>query len=312
MSRLKIKILDFETISKECGDPIPKFLLTEWINGGRQDILDNPDIFCKNVRCVNRKFNNFELFERVDHIDSETILIFSLYLELFEYHNKPTKMLECIDFYSKKYPNNTILFYYNHDNDFSKYNTVIEKYNNVKILNYNTSKKTENDIILPFWTYSDQNEIIISDKEYLCNFVGNINTNLRYSLCNTFYNKPGYFISRNVDYQEFNRILASSKFTFCPRGLGLSSYRFFECMFMNSIPVLLADSVILPYADTLNYDDFIIRIPENRSNDFDYINSKLLDTDFEEKSKVLLNNIKHFRLDGIQEFLNSKFINYNI
>lgn len=304
MKKIKIKVIDFDTISADLNNPLPKNLLFEWINGGREDILDNPDIFFENVRSVDKTYKNFEFFERVDIVDASTILVFSIYLELFEYHSR--NFIKCIDFYSKKYPNNKIIFYWNHDIDFARYNTIVEKYHNVYILNYNTSSESKNDIILPFWTFSNNDRFIDSEKIYLCNFLGTYNHPIRINLLNCFKDKPGYLINKRLDYSTFVDVISKSKYTFCPRGQGLSSYRFFESMFYGSVPVLLADDVILPYCDVLNYDDFIIRVPESKSSDFDYINHLLLSDNFEKRKKKLIESLVYFRLDGLQQYVYDK------
>ena len=304
---MKIKVITLEEINKDIPhNPIKIENLKEYLEGGRQDILINPDIFFENVRTKNRIDKNFSLFERVDYINEEVILVFSIYLELFEYFGISNDMINAIDFYSKKYPNNKIIFSWNHDIDFSKYNFFIENLNNVCIINYNTSKKSKNDIIVPFWTYSDKVDIVDIEKNIICNFIGTINNELRLKIFKTFKNKNGYYIEQKIDYNSFVNVVSKSNFTFCPRGLGLSSYRFFECMFLGSIPVLFADDVILPYDNIINYDDMIIRIPESKILDFEFINDKLSNINISDMKKKIHDNIKHFRLDGIQEYVYQK------
>jgi len=304
---MKIKVISLEEINNDIpNNPIKIENLKEYLEGGRKDVLINPDIFFENVRTINRKDKNFSLFERTNYISDNVILVFSIYLELFEYFNKSNDMLSIIRFYSEKYSNNTVIFYWNHDIDFSKYNFFIENLNNVCIINYNTSKKSKNDIIVPFWTYSDKVDIVDIEKNIICNFIGTINNELRLKIFKTFKNKNGYYIEQKIDYNSFVNVVSKSNFTFCPRGLGLSSYRFFECMFLGSIPVLFADDVILPYEDIINYDDMIIRIPESKILDFEFINDKLSNINISDMKKKIHDNIKHFRLDGIQEYVYQK------
>jgi len=304
---MKIKVISLEEINNDIpNNPIKIENLKEYLEGGRKDVLINPDIFFENVRTINRKDKNFSLFERTNYISDNVILVFSIYLELFEYFNKSNDMLSIIRFYSEKYSNNTVIFYWNHDIDFSKYNFFIESLNNVCIINYNTSKKSKNDIIVPFWTYSDIVDIVDIEKNIICNFIGTINNELRLKIFKTFKNKNGYYIEQKIDYNSFVNVVSKSNFTFCPRGLGLSSYRFFECMFLGSIPVLFADDVILPYEDIINYDDMIIRIPESKILDFEFINDKLSNINISDMKKKIHDNIKHFRLDGIQEYVYQK------
>jgi hypothetical protein len=273
---------------------------------GRQDIFDNIDIFSDNIRSKNRKYKKFELFDKTDSIESDVTIVIGLYLELLEYWGEHKKIVEIIHHYSKKYPSNKIVFFWNHDSDFSKYNDKISSLKNIFLLNYNTSQESQNDIIVPFWTFSDNDEIIDIDKIYFCNFIGSLNNDLRSSLYQTLTNKSNYFLSKKLDYNSFIDVVSKSQYTLCPRGLGLSSYRFFECMFLSSIPVLIADQVVLPYKNIINYDEITIRVPESKANDYEYINSKLLDADYKKIKKDMIDNIKYFRLDGIQENIFNK------
>lgn len=275
---------------------------------GRHDILENIDIFLENVRSKNRKHKNFNLFEKVDYVDNKTVVVVGLYLELLEYWGEQNKIPQIIEYYSNKYSYNKVVFFWNHDIDFSKYNGNISSLKNVFILNYNTSVETTNDIVIPFWTFSDNDEFINMEKSFFCNFIGAINCGLRNTLYSTLINKSNYFISQKIDYDSFINIVSKSQFTLCPKGVGLSSYRFFECMFLGSVPVLIADRVILPYNKILNYDEMIVRIPESKANDFEYINNILLGTDYQVKLKNISNNIKYFRLDGIQNHVYEKLI----
>jgi len=306
---MKIKLIHYTDI-------INNFSLQRYLNwiqneylaerNGRNDIFDNIDIFFENIRSKNLKFKKFELFNRVDDIDNDTIIVIGLYLELLEYWGEYNKIIELLKYYSNKYSGNKVVFFWNHDSDFVKYNYITEKLNNIFILNYNTSQETINDIVVPFWTFPNQDDILEVDKVYLCNFIGTLNGSLRSSLYSNLIGKDDYFVSQKIDYTSFIDVVSKSKFTLCPKGSGLSSYRFFESMFLGSVPVLIADQVILPYNDFLDYDKMIIRIPESKVNNFEYINNKILDSDYSQMKKNIIENIKYFRLDGIQEFVYNK------
>ena len=53
------------------------------------------------------------------------------------------------------------------------------------------------------------------------------------------------------------------KYALCPRGTGISSVRFFEAMAMNCTPVIIADNYSLPLNDIINWDEYVIRVPES-------------------------------------------------
>ncbi len=283
--------------------------LAEYLNGGRQDVLINPDIFCENVRSSNIGITdkNFKFFNRVESvISSSTVIIIPLYLELLEYYNVGNLISRIIFYYSNYYFNNTIIFYWNHDVDFAKYNKIVDKYDNIIILNYNTSKVNKNDIVLPFWSMDDIS-LLDYQKNIFCSFIGTINNDLRNKLVNNIksLNDPNYVMGSNLTPLEFRNRLAESKYSLCPRGQGLSSYRFFECIHTLTIPILIADDVILPYYEFINYDDIIIRIVESDVDNvkkIDYIlkNDKDNYSNRIEKLRILR---KYFTLAGIQEYV---------
>ncbi len=69
--------------------------------------------------------------------------------------------------------------------------------------------------------------------------------------------------SERIERRElFLQSLAESWMAVCPRGTGVNTYRFFETLSMGRIPVLISDDCLLPFEDCIDYDEFILRIPE--------------------------------------------------
>jgi hypothetical protein len=56
--------------------------------------------------------------------------------------------------------------------------------------------------------------------------------------------------------------MAATKFVLCPRGRGLNSRRFFEALACGRIPVLYSDAASLPLEHLIDYDRFVVRVPE--------------------------------------------------
>ena len=69
---------------------------------------------------------------------------------------------------------------------------------------------------------------------------------------------------RTLSYDE---VMARSVFTLCPAGYGRWSFRFIEALLHGSIPVMLADDYVLPFADQVRWDDYAIVVPESQSLD---------------------------------------------
>ena len=304
MNKLKFYLVNYKEIIHNLG--IIERGLQEYLNGGREDILENFDIFCDNVRSKNRLVKKFDLFEKVDIIDDTCVIVLGLYLELLEFWEQREKIYDTINYYCNKYPNNKIVVQWNYDSDASFFLNFIDNFKNLYVLNFNTSVNHERFIILPFWTIDD--ELVIEEKSYLANLVCALNNNLRHILYDTLINQPNIYVSKKISFENYKKVLSGSMFTFCPKGNGLSSYRFFESFHLNTIPILIADKVILPYEDEINYNDFIIRIDELHSNDFDYILKKLNSVNYEQMI-LNLNKIRtRFTLSGAQEEVYRKLI----
>jgi len=64
------------------------------------------------------------------------------------------------------------------------------------------------------------------------------------------------------DSLEYKDVLARSRFSLCPAGRGASTIRFWESLAAGAIPVLVCDLMRLPQVRSVNWDECIIRIPE--------------------------------------------------
>lgn len=62
--------------------------------------------------------------------------------------------------------------------------------------------------------------------------------------------------------RSYLTLLENTKFIFCPRGRGLNSIRFFEALKLGRIPVLISDEAKLPLEDVVDYNEFVVRVPE--------------------------------------------------
>lgn len=287
--------------------------LSEYLAGGRQDVLDNTDIFCENVRSVSIPDNekDFSLFQRVDNVDSNTVVVFPIYLELFEFTGSISNIYYAIDKYSKLYKDNKVVFFWNHDQDFAKYTDFVSQYENVRVINYNTSVRNDQNIIVPFWTMGDISELILP-KKTMVSFYGGKTHVIRYRLSDSLSNRvsEGYEFSFNkLPYDEYRKKLSEAIFGLCPRGAGLSSYRFFECFHTGTIPILHADIVKLPYTEKIDYYQMMIHIPEVYTS-FDSINNNVLGTmpKHNEMIKHIRENRWRFTLKGVQEYVYGRLV----
>jgi len=62
--------------------------------------------------------------------------------------------------------------------------------------------------------------------------------------------------------RESFELMLRSKYVLSPRGRGPTSRRFFEILAHGRIPVLISDAARLPLESVLDYDRFVVRVPE--------------------------------------------------
>jgi len=123
--------------------------------------------------------------------------------------------------------------------------------------------------LFPVQASNDTNLVPFQDRTYLASFIGQTRhkafpTNLRETLVTTFSAYSDCFIKSRSQwhYQEvvfkgaettqkedediYKLVLQYSKFSLCPAGTGPNSIRIWESMSYGAIPVVLADTLILP------------------------------------------------------------------
>ena len=109
------------------------------------------------------------------------------------------------------------------------------------------------------------------EKDVVASFVGTIGTHsVRGLLRDVLGGKEGvYFSSRGAwspsvpeeDAERFVEVTSRSRFCLAPRGYGRSSFRFFEAMLLDVVPVYVWDDVEwLPYLAEIDYKRFCISV----------------------------------------------------
>jgi hypothetical protein len=146
------------------------------------------------------------------------------------------------------------------------------------------------------------------EKNIFCSFVGSITHPIREKMVKTFYSDSEFYfyasnwtplISKN-QFNIFMDITPKSKFVLCPRGYGNTSFRLYETMQLNSVPVYISDDHALPWSDELNWNEFCVIVKDENIfclkqklksiSDIEY--NKML-----EKIKFIYND--YFSLDGV-------------
>ena len=269
----------------------------------RPDSLKNIDIFCEGERSSSQTYKRFELFKRDDK--SPAVLVSPLYLELFEFSGCGNYIVSYVEALSHLYPAQTVVFQWNHDNDFYPYSIAIKPLDNVKIINFgNNTYQSPRDIIVPFWNVSTLPRQ--EKKSQFSSFIGSINNRNRHALASSIigFNNTNLVYIEKLPEDEYLSFLSSCHFSLCPLGgPGGSgfSYRFFECLHLNTIPVLMVNKLVFPYKD-IDWNNICIRLPEDYYEPAGIVNI-LKSLQFRESS--MLEYIKshrlRFTLGGVQE-----------
>jgi hypothetical protein len=176
------------------------------------------------------------------------------------------------------------------------------------------------DIPLPL-IYQDTNNTLInlpkktfSEKSVLCSFVGNITSNsiqpnVRKIIFDTFMNNSlfkminsgGWTPSVNGNLQKiFIDTTVDSKFALAPRGYGRSSFRFFECFLLGTIPIYVwNDKNWLPFQNIIDYEKLCIVMNISQVNELENIIKNIDEKQYNNMWNYY-NEIKHlFELEGM-------------
>jgi len=152
------------------------------------------------------------------------------------------------------------------------------------------------------------------EREWLMSFVGTTGTHpLRTRLRQAVEGRTGvYWSSRGAwsasvaesDASQFVSVTSRSRFCLAPRGYGRSSFRFFEAMLLDTVPVYVWDDVEwLPYKGELEYSAFSVSV---HVSEVDGLYHRLRDIS-EEAYQAMVEEGKRVRswflLEGMTEWL---------
>ena len=152
----------------------------------------------------------------------------------------------------------------------------------------------------------------ITHSTYLASFIGSNTHNIRIKMV-TNMTKPDVFLSSQKVWTDnvpqnlselFIEKTLESKFCLAPRGYGRSSFRFFEAMLLNTIPVYFWDDIEwLPYKDILDYSAFSISIQEKDIPTTYEILTSISDKKYASMLEELKKVRHYFTLEGMSEYI---------
>ena len=172
--------------------------------------------------------------------------------------------------------------------------------------------------------YQDINNTLINlskksfiEKKILCSFIGNIThnimsgTNVRMfifeQLSNNvnfkIINSGGWTATVNQTLQNlFIETTINSKFALAPRGYGRSSFRFFECFLLGTIPIYVwNDFNWLPFQDIIDYNKLCIVIHVSELHILENILLSVTESKYENMWKYYYTINHLFELNGMTE-----------
>lgn len=140
------------------------------------------------------------------------------------------------------------------------------------------------------------------NKNIYCSFMGRFDTHkCRIDMKNALSNNSNFVFYDSVNFEEYKNIINKSVFTLAPRGFGYTSFRLYEAILGNSIPIYIwDDKKVLPYSDELNWDDFCVVININQINELPNI---LKNVDIHKMQNKLSEVKSLFTFENIENYI---------
>jgi len=142
-------------------------------------------------------------------------------------------------------------------------------------------------------------------KDVYCSFMGRFeNHNCRMVLKKILENNNNFKLFNSVNFEEYKSIINRSIFTLAPRGYGYTSFRIYEAIMGNSIPIYIwEDKKVLPFSDIINWDDFAVVI---NSNEIENLPNILKNINVNDKLNNMLKVKDMFTFNYTYEYIKTK------
>lgn len=177
------------------------------------------------------------------------------------------------------------------------------------------------DIPLPLIYEDKTNRLLntprIENKTHIASFVGTSTTHpIRSKMISKLISNKNYLFYSKFNWEnyvmnnladKFIETTILSKFCLAPRGFGRSSFRFFEAMLLDCIPVYFWDDIEwLPYKDVLDYSKFSVSINDNDIKKTAELLGSISDEKYQSMLDVLRSVRHYFTLEGMSEYIINK------
>lgn len=297
--------------------PISKSFLVPW-EALRPGVLDDNsiDVFLPNCRSEKHDYTRFDLFERVENVtDSSIVIVCNSWLELLDADGQRHKIADLMNEIRSQYPLNPKVWSWNSDVDEAMMHEFQDLPPNEFVLSYNTSRYSPNDIGVPCWAIeARQKWDADAERVYRGGFIGYVGgVKVRQDMKAAFSGREGWFIHDTTQIQQSQSVyleyMKQFDFALCPRGGGLSSYRFWEALQCGCIPILFADDVALPYPN-FKWGEIICRVSEKDAGSFDVVWDLIGGIDVKKRRKHIAAVRQLFQLGGVQTFIYRQIKDY--
>jgi len=144
-----------------------------------------------------------------------------------------------------------------------------------------------------------------AEKNIYCSFVGRYDTHpCRFLMRDILKKNASFEFHDSMQYEKYLDIVNRSTFTLAPRGFGYTSFRLFEALLAESIPIYIwSDKHVLPYKDIIDWNEICILVHENN---IDQIPELMKNADVP-KMQAKIRQLKYlFTYDGMNKYITDK------
>ncbi|KAG0304047.1 hypothetical protein BGZ98_005998 [Dissophora globulifera] len=110
---------------------------------------------------------------------------------------------------------------------------------------------------------------------------------IRALLFNGLDQQPDYMIASSWSNPDYIGLLTRAKYGLAPQGYTLDTTRIWEYIAFGVVPVVIADGIIEPFEDDLDWDSFTVKIRREEAHRMDAILRSISSEDYEQKRQAL-------------------------